>query len=72
MEEGPAAEEGSAALVFLAWVATAERAAAGVDRLDAVEKSRLDLFVSQEIAAGPPPGEAFRYVPPAADMPPLR
>ncbi|HXQ80767.1 MAG TPA: hypothetical protein VN775_05620 [Opitutaceae bacterium] len=40
-----------------------ERAAAGIDRLSEKERSALDSLAARAIAMGPPPSQAFEYVP---------
>lgn len=47
-----------------------ERASTGIDRLTDADRSSLDALVARAIAAGPPPGQAFTYSPPAKAVPP--
>jgi hypothetical protein len=49
---------------------TQERAAIGIDRLSDDDRARLDTLVAREIAAGPPPSQAFTYSPPPKAAPP--
>jgi hypothetical protein len=47
-----------------------ERASTGIDSLSDADRSSLDALVARAIAAGPPPGQAFTYSPPAKAAPP--
>ena len=54
---------------FAARHSAKELAAAGIDRLSENERSTLDSLTARAIALGPPPLQAFEYVPPPPTPP---